>query len=340
MFRVGITRDFLTPEGELTYKDMGLGFLDDCNKIEYEFIKAHHAIATPEMLDGYNAVISLAPAYNADSFEGITDLKAICRFGVGYDMINIDACNKANVLLTVTRGAVNHSVAESIITWMLALSHNVFAKDKLVRTGKWSQRNKYTGIELRQRTLGIIGLGGIGKKLVEMLQAFGMNRPLAYDPYINNRNVEKMGVEAVDLDTLLKRSDFISINCPLTNETKNLIDKRNLSLVKENAFIINTARGGIVNEEALVERLVDKSIAGYASDVFEHEPVSENNPLLELDNVILAPHCIAWTDELFKEIGSMVCQQVVQIAEGRVPAHIVNDEILEKWKIKNKIILK
>jgi len=334
MFKVGITRDFLTSDGQLVYKDMGLDILDNTPGITYEFIKVHQSPVTPDMLLGYDAVLSLSPAYDKNSFKGVDNLKAICRFGVGYDMINLDACNDAGVIVTITRGAVNYSVAEAVIAWMLALSHRMLQKDVLVRKGKWADRTLYMGTELRNRTLGIIGLGGIGGKLVQMLAPFGMKPPLAFDPYAAKETAEKIGVQLVDLDALLQQSDFISVNCPLTNETRNLIGARELSLINKHTYIINTARGGIINEKDLLKVLKEKSIAGYATDVFETEPATADNPLFELDNVILAPHSIAWTDELFSEIGRMACKQLVQIAEGKTPDHVVNTQILDHWKSK------
>ena len=331
MFKVGITKDFLTPDGKLTYNDMGLDILDNAEGLQYEFLKDHHSPVTPDMLLGYNAIISLAPSYNAESFKGLHELKAICRFGVGYDMIDLKACSDANVIVTITRGAVNHSVAEAVITWMLALSHRVFEKDQLVRSGNWSQRTNYMGSELRGRTLGIIGVGGIGGKLVEMVKVFDMKPPIAFDPYVDKTRADALGVRLVDLDTLLANADFISVNCPLTDETRNLISDRELSLVKKEAFIINTARGGIINEEALIRVLTAKTIAGYATDVFANEPPANDEPLYKLSNVILAPHCIAWTHDLFQEIGRKVCLQVVTIAQGKIPDDVVNTDILDRW---------
>lgn len=332
MFKVGLTRDFLTPEGNLTYKDIGLEILEKADGVEYEFLKQYKSPVTADMLMGYDAIISLAPAYNAASFTGVHDLKAICRFGVGYDMVDLKACSDANIIVTITKGAVNHSVAEAIITWMLALSHRMLDKNKLVRNGGWSERSKYMGSELRGRTLGIVGIGGIGGKLVEMLAAFGMNQPIAYDPYVAEDRAKEFGVQLVDLGYLMTNSDFISVNCPLTDETRNLISEHELSLVRREAFIINTARGGIINEEALIKVLTSNSIAGYATDVFANEPPTEDNPLLTLDDVILAPHCIAWTHELFQEIGRKACRQVVQVAQGKIPEDVVNTDILNSWQ--------
>ena len=331
MFKVGLTRDFLTPEGILTYKDMGLDILDDIKEIEYEFLEKWESPLQAGTLQQYDAIISLAPAYTAESFIGVTRLKAICRFGVGYDMVDVNACSRANVVVTITKGAVNYSVAEAISTWMLALCHKLVAKDKLVRQGKWQERNHYTGSELRSRTPGIIGFGGIGSRLTHMLKAFHMNQPLVYDPYIDEAKASELGVRKVDMQTLLQSSDFISINCPLTPETKNMIDEKELMQVKESAFIINTARGGIINERALIEALLNNKIAGYATDVFENEPVTSDHPFFTMDNVLLAPHCIAWTYELFREIGRMACTQVAQIAQGKTPDHVLNTDILDKW---------
>ncbi|MBX2924822.1 MAG: hypothetical protein KF746_21660 [Chitinophagaceae bacterium] len=331
MFKVGLTRDFLTPEGTLTYRDMGLDILDAVKGLEYEFLEKWESPLKAATLEQYDTIISLAPAYTADSFKDVTRLKAICRFGVGYDMVDVDACSKANIIVTITKGAVNYSVAEATITWMLALSHKLVMKDKLVREGKWQERNQYTGSELRNRTIGVIGFGGIGSQLTQMLQVFKMNTPLVYDPYIDDVKAKELGVKKTDLHTLLQHADFISVNCPLTPETKNLVAEKELALVKDSAYIINTARGGIIHEEALIKALLNKKIAGYATDVFEHEPAVPDHPFFNMDNVLLAPHCIAWTHELFREIGRMACTQVAQVAQGKIPDHILNTTISDNW---------
>jgi phosphoglycerate dehydrogenase-like enzyme len=191
------------------------------------------------------------------------------------------------------------------------------------------------GSELRGKTLGLIGAGGIGGKLVEMIRVFDMNPPLAFDPYLDKKKAAAAGLQLVELTTLMKQSDFISVNCPLTDETRNLIGQNELSLMKKEAFIINTARGGIIDEGALIRVLTERSIAGYATDVFAVEPPSVQDPLFKLDNVIAAPHCIAWTHDLFREIGRKVCRQVVQIARGELPEDVVNTDIVKTWR-RNK----
>ncbi len=337
-FEVGLTRDFLTTDGQLVYKDIGLGVLATAGGVRYRFLDRHEPTMTPELLADLDAVISLMPNYTTASFEGLHRLTAIVRFGVGYDMVDVAACTQANVLLCITAGAVNHSVAEATVTWMLALSHRVFEKDRLVRQGHWSERAHYMGGELRRRTLGVVGLGGIGRRLIELLRGFGMNRPLAFDPYVKPGLARELGVELVPLETLMRQSDFISVNCPLTAQTRNLIGREQLALMKPTAFLINTARGGIVDEQALVEVLRNRQIAGAATDVYAAEPAGREHPFAGLDNIILAPHCIAWTDELFAEIGAMAGRSVLELAAGRVPsAGVVNPEVLQRPGFRAKV---
>jgi len=336
-FSVGLTRDFLTPQGEMVYEDIGLSKLEAEPNLNYAFLDRHEPLLVPELLRDSDVVISLTPKYTAATFEGVEKLTAILRFGVGYDMVDVAACTEADVLLCITAGAVNHSVAEATIGWMLALSHRMADKDKLVRNGGWGERSLYMGSELRDRTLGVMGLGGIGGKLIEMLRAFGMKPPLAYDPFTTPERAQALGAKLVSLEEVLGQSDFVSINCPLTDGTRNLIGATQLALMKPTAYLINTARGGIVDEAALTQVLREKRIAGAATDVFEAEPTPGDNPLLQLDNVLFAPHCIAWTDELFRDIGHMCCEQAILISRGEVPPGVVNREVLDRPGFRAKL---
>lgn len=336
-FRIGLTRDFLSPEGKLTYKDMGLGILEVEPSIKHEFFARHENPMAPDQIRDFDAVISLAPKYTVDSFRGVDRLAAIFRFGVGYDTIDLKACTEANVACFITVGAVNYSVAEATISWMLALSHRMIAKDRLVREGRWTERVNYMGSELRGKTLGVVGVGGIGGKLIELLRAFGMNKPLAFDPYLKPERAAQLGVEVVSLQRLMRESDFVSVNCPLTDQTRNLIHRELIDVMKPTAFLINTARGGIVNEEALADALKHKRIAGAATDVYGTEPAGKEHLFTQLDNILLAPHCIAWTDELFCEIGTMACLQAVALSKGEIPAGLVNLDVLDRPAFQAKI---
>jgi phosphoglycerate dehydrogenase-like enzyme len=240
-------------------------------------------------------------------------------------------------MLFITSGAVDRPVAEATVGWMLALSHHMLAKDRLVRESRWDERSKYMGTELRNRTLGVIGFGGIGASLIGLLNGFGMNRPLVYDPYVEPARIAECGTEQVDLDTLLAQSDLVSLHCPLNAETTNLISERELSLMKPTAYLINTARGGIVDEAALHAALVGRRIAGAAIDCFVGEPITGQNRFSELENVLLAPHCIAWTAELFRDIGQKACEGMLRLAQGQAPAGgVVNPEVLDRRSFQQK----
>jgi phosphoglycerate dehydrogenase-like enzyme len=227
-------------------------------------------------------------------------------------------------------------VAEATIAWMLALGHHVRAKDRLAREGRWNDRTHFMGTELRDRTLGVIGFGGIGKALVKLLAGFGMNTPLVYDPFVTAADAAATGVRSVSLDELLANSDYVSIHCPLNDGTRNLITARELRQMKPTAYLINTARGGIVDEAALTAALRERRIAGAAIDCFANEPVVSPPVFAEFDNVLLAPHSIAWTDELFRDIGRCVCQGLIDLANGRVPRGVVNRDVLDRPSFRDK----
>jgi phosphoglycerate dehydrogenase-like enzyme len=338
MIRVALTGDFLGPDGRPQYRDLGLDGLQSHPEIECRYIADHRPEIDPEQIEGSMAVIVLTPRVTARTVSRSDDLLAIARFGVGFDSVDVPACTRANVVVLIAKGAVDRPVAEATVGWMLALSHNVRQKDRLVREGRWGDRSGFMGCELRDRVLGVIGLGGIGRALIKLLKGFGMAQPMAYDPFVTPEDAAQVGVRLVELDELLLTADFVSIHCPLTEETRNLISTRELSLLKPKAYLINTARGGIVDEEALYPVLRDRRIAGAALDCFAEEPVVAPHRLGELENVMLAPHCIAWTEELFRDIGRTVCRGLVALTRRERPLGVVNPQVfaqrgfLEKWE--------
>jgi phosphoglycerate dehydrogenase-like enzyme len=335
-FRVALTGDFFGADGTPKYRDLGLGVFEPHPQITGQPFADHRREIDPDQIGDAQGVIVLTPAVTARSVSRANDLLAIGRFGVGYDAVDVKACTEADVVVFITVGAVDRSVAEATVAWMLALSHHVRVKDGLVRTGQWDERSKWMGCELRDRTLGVIGLGGIGRALVSLLSGFGMNPPLAFDPYINARLGRGLGVRLVPLDELLSEADFVSINCPLTEQTRGLLGARELSLMKPTAYLINTARGGIVDEDALYALLSARRIAGAAIDVFAEEPVTTPHRFGAFDNVLLAPHSIAWTEELFRDIGLAACQGMLDLAMGRRPAGVVNPDVLLRPSFRRK----
>jgi phosphoglycerate dehydrogenase-like enzyme len=337
-FRVALTADFYNADGSTKFPDLGLSVFEPHPHISYRPFAEHRKQIGPDQLGDANGVIVLTPAVTAQTVSRANDLLAVGRFGVGYDAVDVRACTEADVVAFITPGAVDRPVAEATVGWMIQLTHNVAAKDRLVRTGQWDERSKYMGAELRDRTLGLVGLGGIARNVVELLRGWGMNPPIAYDPYANPTAANQLGVRLVALDELLQNADFVSIHCPLTDQTRGLIGSREIGLMKRDAYLLNTARGGIVDEDALYDALKRGRIAGAALDCFAEEPVTQPSRFGDLENVILAPHCIAWTRELFRDIGRSVCQGMVDLSLGRRLRGVVNPEIFErptfmaKWK--------
>lgn len=335
-FRVGLTGDFFGPDGSTEYPDIGLSVFDGKTHVEWSRFDEHRTPIGSDQVAGAQGVIVLTPAVTAETVSRARDLLAVGRFGVGYDAVDVGACTRADVLVFITAGAVDRSVAEATVAWMLALTHHVRAKDQLVRTGRWDDRSRFMGRELRGRTFGAIGFGGIGRATVGLLSGFGMNPPLAFDPFLDAKAAEAAGVRAVELDVLLAEADFVSIHCPLTDRTRGLIGARELGLMKPDAYLLNTARGGIVDEDALFDALSEGRIAGAALDCFAEEPVTRPHRFGALENVLLAPHCIAWTDELFRDIGRSVCGGMLDLSLGTVPRGVVNPEVLDRPGFREK----
>ena len=329
-FRVALTGDFFGSDGSTKYPDIGLSTFDGHPEIAWSKFAEHRPQIGPDQLDGSNGVIVLTPSVTAETVARAGDLLAVGRFGVGYDAVDVAACTGADVAVFITAGAVDRSVAEATVGWMIALTHHMFVKHSLVHDGRWDERSKFMGRELRDRTFGAVGLGGIARATIGLLGGFGMRTPLAFDPYVDPAVAVGEGVRLVDLDTLMAESDFVSVHCPLTEKTRGLIGRREVARMKPDAYLINTARGGIVDEAALLDALTSRKIAGAALDCFAEEPVTQAGRYPRLDNLLLAPHSIAWTDELFRDIGRSVCKGMLDLARGVRPHGVVNPQVLER----------
>jgi phosphoglycerate dehydrogenase-like enzyme len=327
---VSLTADFFGPDGSTKYPDIGLSLFDGKASIAWSKLAEHRPKIEVDQTEGANGLIVLTPGVTSETVSKASDLLAVGRFGVGYDAVDVKSCTDADVLVFITSGAVDRSVAEATVGWMIALTHHMMIKDRLVRELRWDDRSRYMGRELRDRTFGAIGFGGIGRATVGLLRGFGMKTPLVYDPLLDPKVAEAEGVQSVSLDELLTEADFVSIHCPLNDSTRNLIGRRELALMKSDAYLINTARGGIVDEDALYDVLSDGGLAGAALDCFADEPVLKPRRLSTLETVLLAPHSIAWTHELFRDIGRAVCQGMLDLSLGKVPKGVVNREVLDR----------
>ena len=251
-------------------------------------------------------------------------LKIIARTGVGVDpsRVDLDAAKEFRVWVTNMPGSNAVSVAELVFGQLIALVRHTFEANRAVKENRWGDYLKYVGTELANKTIGIVGMGNIGTRVAIRARAFEMHF-LVHDPYIPESHVTALGGKWVSLDELLTESDFLTFHCPLTNETKGMVGEKELALMKRSAYLINAARGGIVNEEALYRVLKEKRIAGAAMDVVENEPPQQGHPLLQLDNVIFTPHLGAMTLEASKRGEWGAAEEVVRVLEGNKPRNPV-----------------
>ena len=331
-FRVGLTRDFLTAEGQIGWGEIGLEELTSAPGLSWDFIDADGPELPARVAVEYDALIVLAPTVSAATLQGADRLRLVARFGVGYDNVDVPSCTDSGVLLTITPDGVRRPVAVAALTMMLAMLHRVRDKDLLVRTGRWHDKLDYQGTSPRGRVLGLLGWGNIGREISSISAPLGM-RQLAADPYADRAAAVAAGVSLCDVDRLFSEADVIVVTCALTAETHHLVNAERLARMKPTAYLVNIARGPIVDQKALTSALAERRIAGAALDVFESEPPAEDDALLGLDNVLLAPHAAAWTDELALGNGTSAIRAVLDVAAGRVPTHVVNPEALNHPKL-------
>ncbi len=329
-FHVKLTADFFDAAGRPKYEDIGFSVLAGVPRLTHAPFAEHRPEIGPDQLAGAQGVIVLTPKVTAQSVSQAQDLLAIGRFGVGYDAVDVKACTAAEVAVMITTGAVDRPVAEATVGWMIALTHRMRTKDQLLRTGGWDTRSRFMGSELRDRTLGLVGLGGIAREVLRLLAPWGMKAPLVFDPFVDAAAAAAVGARKVSLEELMAGADFVSIHCPLTEQTRGLIGAPQLARMKPGSYLLNTARGGIVDEAALYEALKSGQLAGAALDCFAQEPVLTPPRLAELDNVLFAPHCIAWTNELFRDIGRTAWQGMIDLSQQRRPRGVVNPEVFER----------
>ncbi len=336
-WRVGLTRDFLREDDTLAF-DIGLDILAGHPEIRWEFLSRRVPELDREDVRGYDAVVVLAPRVTAQTLEGADRLAIIARFGVGYDAVDVDACTRHGVVLTITPDGVRRPVAASAMTYILALSHKLLIKDRLTREGRWVEKIDYLGMGLTGRVLGLIGLGNIGREVCGLARPFDL-RIIAYDPYVDRETAASVGAGLVGLDDLLRTADFVCICAALTDESRHLIDAGRLALMKPTAYLINVARGPIVDQAALTSALQQRRIRGAGLDVFEQEPPNPNDPLFTLDNVIVSPHGICWTDECFSAIGRSAWASILDIAAGRIPKYVVNRDVLSHPRLQARLAM-
>jgi D-3-phosphoglycerate dehydrogenase len=261
-------------------------------------------------------------------------LKVIGRHGVGYDNVDLEAATENGIVVTYTPDVNTNAVAEHTMALFLSLVRKIPFADASMRAFRW-EGLKFVGNELAQKKLGIIGLGRIGCEVAKRASAFGM-KVVCFDKYQSPEVAKKLGVVDVAFHQLLAESDIISIHTALTEETRGMLGSHEIDLMKRSAYLVNTARGAIVDGKALREALQRKRIAGAALDVFDKEPLERSDPLLKLENVILTPHIGAYTMEAIRKMDVMVAEDVGRALEGKIPQHVANTEVLSLDNIRLK----
>lgn len=337
-FRIALSGDFEKEDGSPAFPMFDLSKLDADTDIEWEIVNPVDGRMTATSLRGFDALILLAAEFDANSIPDDNRLAIVARFGVGYDNVDVEACTAAGIAVAITPDGVRRPVAVSILTFILALSGKLFAKDALVREGPegFARRGDHMGTGLVGRTLGSIGIGNIGAETFRMCKPLDM-RFIGHDPWADPAVANELGIELVDLETVFRQSDFLTINVALTDKTHHIVNAENLSLMKPSAYIINTSRGPVIDQLALVEALRLGTIAGAGLDVFDPEPPQADDPLLSLDNVIVTPHALCWTDQCFANIGASDISQVLALMRGNIPEYLVNKKVSNNPSFQSKL---
>jgi D-3-phosphoglycerate dehydrogenase len=333
-FKVGVTSDILDAKGEPVFGREPLRALDAAAGLEWEWLPKGIREITVEHAAKYDALYVNSPRVPAAAVSGKDPrLKIVSRHGVGYDSVDVPAMTAAGVLVCNTPNAMPRPVATMALTLVLALAHRLLAKDRMTREGRWNDRVDHMGAGLTGRTLGVVGAGRIGKELLRMARTFDL-KLLAADPYAEELELGYIGARKVPLETLMAEADFIVVTALLNQETRHLVNAGQLARMKPTAYLVNVARGPVVDEKALYDVLSAKKIAGAGLDVFEEEPTPASNPILKLDNVIVTPHALCWTDELFGNIARTAIGAVLAVHAGQRPQFVVDAAALAHPRAK------
>src|SRR5882757_86887 len=279
----------------------------------------------------------LASKYHAgpDLLRRTQSLLIVSTNGAGYDTVNLKACTDAGVLALNQAGGNKEAVAEHALAMMLSLTKRIVETDRAIRR-EIIDRNTFMGHDLFGQTVGIIGLGNVGKRLAQLCGGLFSMRVISYDPYVSAETMKQHKVEKVDLDTLMRESDFVSINCPLTDESRGLVGEAQYALMKPNAYFVTTARGNIHDEKALEAALRGKKIAGAGLDVWEKEPPPLDHPLLQMDNVMVSPHTAGVTREARINMGRIAAEQMLAALDGKRVTRVLNPEVWPRYAARFK----
>jgi len=338
-FTIGVSRQLLNEDLTAVIPEFDFSPLLENTAIELTTLpEIGGGELSAEAIAHMDAVVLFLERVTEKTVSNSSRTTLFARYGVGFDTLDVDACNQAGIAIAIAPDGVCRPVATTVIALMLALSLNLRKKDELVRSGgaSWAGKSDLNGMGLVGRTLGIVGLGNIGAEVARLAAPFNMNI-IAYDPLISADDAAAVGVQLVSLNDVFTRSDVLSLNCPLNPETHHLVDANHLALMKQTAYLINTARGPVVDEKALIDALQRKAIAGAGLDVFEQEPPADDNPLLSLPQVILSPHALCFTDQCMSGLGAADVEACLAVMSGSAPRHLANPMVVDSADFKNRL---
>lgn len=316
--RVLITDAAIQPEGVAMLEAVAEVTILPSYQSEADLVKAAESV---------DAILARTAVISEAVIRASSKLKIVSRHGVGVDNVDLAACTACGVMVTITGDANSQAVSEYAFGSILAAARKIPLANAHVKGGNWD-RTLFVGTEMQGKTLGIVGLGRIGTRLVRQATGFDMD-VLAYDPYVTADSLQAENVTLVDLETLIRQADFVSLHMPLTPETRHIIGPAELALMKPSAILVNSARGGLIDEEALYQTLKAKRIAGAVLDVFEDEPLPANHPLTKLDNLICSPHIAGQTAESLVRMSIGAAENILQVFRGEIPAFVVNREVVK-----------
>ena len=336
-FRVAVSARFSRADGSWNFPHFDLSPLAGDAAFEVVHLRNGPRLASDELRE-FDGLILSGETLSREALEGHRRLAVVARFGVGYDQVDVAACTEAGVALTITPNAVRRPVAVAALTLVLALAGKLLIKDRLTRQGSagFAMRTDHMGVGLEGRTLASIGLGNIAAEMFRLAAPLGM-RHIAHDPWGQPAVARETRVTLTDLDTAFREADFLCVHCPLTPQTRRLVDRERLHAMKPTAFLINTARGAIVDQEALEDALAEGRIAGAGLDVLDPEPPPSDARILGFPNVILAPHALSWTDQCFAAIGAGCVSSMQAVSHGRAPENVVNHAVLASPSFQAKV---
>jgi D-3-phosphoglycerate dehydrogenase len=336
-FSVYVFRDWRVEDRGFT---MGLDNLMNDPDIEVSFVRGADekgGSMTGEELEGANAVVALVDDLKEESLQSADDLRIVAKYGAGFDNIDLEACADRGIPVANAPQAPTRSVAQAALGKLLICASNLaYYSHHVEEYGFGGPRLENMGTEFFGKTLGLVGTGRIGEELVSLVEPFDVD-VIAYDPYVPAEKRDQFSVEFVDLDQLVARADFVSINCPLTDETRHMLTEDHFKTMKESMYLVNTARGGIYEDETLARAVDREWIAGAAVDVFETEPVDPDNPLLGNPRCLTTPHIAGLTEEALTGYGELASSSILAVKNGEIPRNLLNPEVYDREVPEEKL---